>query len=51
MSILSKIQGKNGGQGIPSVRGFQQFRILLLPLSPQGEGLRSSAHVRLFLDR
>ena len=51
MSILSKIQDKIDGQGIPGVRGFQQFCTPLLLLSPQEEGLHSSARVRLFPDR
>ena len=51
MSILSTIQDKNGSQGVPGVRGFQRFHILLLPLSPQGEGLHSLARVWLFPDR
>ena len=45
------IRDKNGSQGIPGVRGFRRFHILPLLLSPQGEGLRSLAHVRLFPDR
>ena len=42
---------KNNGQGIPSVRGFRQLHIPLLPLSPQGEGLHNLACVQLFPNR
>ena len=50
-SILSMIRDKSDGQGTPGVRGFLQFHILLLHLSPQGVDLHNSARVWQSLDR
>ena len=38
-NIPSRILDTTVGQGIPCVRGFQLFHILLCHLSPQGVGL------------
>ena len=50
-SIPSRTPDMFVGQGIPSVRGYRQPRILLRHLSPQGVGLQNWVHVWLSPDR